>query len=208
MYMVFAQPGVPTEVAVLAAAWSQIRTSISEQSILEVGTGRCIASTRFGIGVLGVLGIKSRALPCSLTVWNGLAYDLSTRNVPMVEWPALAWSLGVAADEKPIGRVWDAHLCIEWKGENGQSGILDLDLPLYTRPQYGINLMATALAWPDRERRMLHSESDSGEHVLWVAARHLTRFRLSEEWTIPPDKEELNVAANTVKRLCTELADT
>ena len=44
--MTFAQPGVPVEVAVLAAVWPQFEASISARANRDNGAGLCVASPR------------------------------------------------------------------------------------------------------------------------------------------------------------------
>lgn len=194
----------PAEVRMLATLWPQIPTSIGARADLKDGTGLCIASTRFGIGVLEMLGVKCRALPCSLIVRNAFADQLCNQGVPMAKWPSMAWSLGVMANDKPVNGLWDAHLCVEWRSKRGRSGILDLDLPRYSKPEYGIRLLATGVSWPDKNRKTIECESAEGTYVRWDAARHLTGYRRSIEWAINPDREELAAAADVITKTLRE----
>ena len=82
----------------------------------------------------------------------------------------------------PDAVPWDAHLCIEWQGDKGRSGVLDLDLARYSRPEHGIEARPISKAWPEGSTSHMWASIDDVTFVSWRAERHLTNFKKSESW--------------------------
>ena len=86
--------GTPIPVLVLAALWNE---SGPISTLTDSSVGHCISLTRAGLEILWQCGVKAKPLPCSLMVANLEGVRAVLANRPMSEWPADAWTVGVAA---------------------------------------------------------------------------------------------------------------
>jgi hypothetical protein len=164
-----------------------------------------VLATRFGIEVLRTCGVEAHPFPCSFGVYNAEAAQLQLTETPIDQWPESAWSLGVAAIEHPEGQAWSAHLCIEWLGKSPATGLLDLDLTRYSRPEHGISMRPLVARWPEGQKDTLAGTFD-GSMVHWVGARHLRGYRKGTAWTQLPHLADVARMVSAVTELTPGLA--
>lgn len=166
--------------AALANMWEPL-------NLVGTSDGSCVASTRVGIEVLRRVGLNVKPLTCGLMVLNLEAAALYTQGVPMSQWPATAWSLGIVpAEDGP----WDAHLVVQWEVA-GVRGLLDLDLGRYTRPEYGITTRSVAIKCPSRHEREVSYVFDEATMVIWTLRPELAGFKEVDYWDLAGDLDEI-----------------
>src|SRR5262245_10272265 len=88
-----------------------IAVAVRRQMAGEFARDSCIAAARITIEVCDYFGIKARPLPVRVAAYTAMAWELRDVLVdkPVDEWPAAAYSTGIAGGESAPGR-WNGHL--------------------------------------------------------------------------------------------------
>lgn len=94
----------------LAKAWhEELEPIFGDQT-------HCIEAAKIARAALARVKVPSRPLPCGLLVANPEGSDLIDAGVPITQWPATAWSIGVDPDSNVPGPGWNGHLILAGDG--------------------------------------------------------------------------------------------
>lgn len=161
----------------LAGAWDRARIHDEFK-----GTTHCIEATKIGLEVLREFGVAARPLPCGIAVANLRAAELMDARVPVADWPANAWSVGVDPDVvNGNGVGWDGHLIIA-----GDCWLCDLAGEQFARPPL---ITITAWASPIRSNvfddGVRHRVTDGKVRVDVHPRLRLARWRNGSAWRAP-----------------------
>jgi hypothetical protein len=140
----------------------------------------CIASTRAVMEVLRYYATPARAVAVRVVVWNRLAAELTEQKIPKEEWPAEAWSVGIAGKSRWTGDGrWDGHLVAVTP-----TRLLDVSMDQMDRPRKGIHLPPGAFVLPDDglPEGEFGFRRDDGIVVLYEATGD-GFFRRSSNWS-------------------------
>lgn len=115
----------------LEAAARSARAAVLEQFRAD----SCIATTRVVIAVLRYLGVPARPAAVRVAAHNAAADQLARAGIAVRDWPAEAYSVGVAASGQHRPGRWDGHLVALTA-----SRLIDGSLDQLSRPDRGICL--------------------------------------------------------------------
>lgn len=147
----------------------------------------CIVSTRIGQLVLARFGFTARPVVTAVVAANAEAAKLIERDIPLSQWPASAWSVGVAAqgDHHPGG--FDGHLVLVLRRQVGLRRLLiDLSADQMDRPHRGVRVPGPVIGtvpelWtPDNPATVT---ADDGMVLTYQPVLGLTVYRKSSDWS-------------------------
>lgn len=141
----------------LAEAWDEWSRAASFPFMRSQQRGYCVNATRVGIQALRAFGVFAKPASVTLVVLNQAADQLARAGVPVEQWPAHAWSVGVGYGDNAVNGGWDGHLLID-----GGDWALDLSGEAYER-QGRIDIRGPLL---------LPALPPLGERQAWTFAKH------------------------------------
>jgi len=166
--------------------------------LTEYRPDSCIASARAVIDVCGYFGIKAKPQPVRLMVWNRLGAELAAAKLPVDQWPAAAWSVGIEATGDYGNGRWDGHL-VAVTGTH----LIDASLDQASRPDKGITVGPRAellpAGWPQRIVRA----APRGAVVAWEPVED-EHYRDSPNWK--PSAVRARVCGAAIRELRAEAA--
>lgn len=186
----------PTEA--LVSVWREF----SHADDFPFSPDHCINGTRVAVEVLRRFGVTAQPMSVRMVVFNSFAWDLFTHGVPISEWPAHAWSVGVGPgmDTQP-GR-WNGHLVAV-----GEDFMLDMSAGQFHRPgkidMPGPLLIDGALA-PDDQSLMV--TGPKGLKVLYAPWPEANEWRTASGWRLERNAAVIRHVTNLVGTVLTTTA--
>jgi hypothetical protein len=176
----------PTELGLLNA----LKLVWPEVSANRVKTNSCILATRIGLEVGQYFGFSWRALPVDLAAFNDTGFAAFEAGIPVADWPAGAWSVGSACENRLGDDGWSGHLIVQ-----ANRWLLDLSASQYARPHKDINIQPWLMEINDAESPWLAGQD--GLHMVLKPRPDITIYRKARDWRL----NYRSLAAETIRAL-------